>query len=103
MVKYSLKADMARDLTDTFLNEDEFAETRRVGNREMLSVLYETSESSAIDESGRTFKSYTLQVRAKDLPSVRTGDSLTIDSRAYHVTNVRKDYGMVVVELVYLS
>ena len=99
----TLKADMARDLDEVFLNTEEFAEPRRVGGKKITCVFYETEESSAVDEFGRDVKSYTLQAKTADLPQLRVGDMLNIDSRAFTITNVRRDYGMTVVELALIS
>lgn len=99
----SLKTDMARDLDEVFLNTEEFAEPRRVGGREIKCVFYETEESAAVDEYGRDVKSYTLQAKTADLPQMRVGDMLNIDTRAYTITNVRRDYGMTVAELALMS
>lgn len=97
----TLKDDMARDIDGVFLNEEEFAEPRRVAGREIVCVFYETATAQADEDYGRSFKSYTLQAKSSDLPALRVGDALTVDGKAYTVANVRTDYGMTITELDY--
>lgn len=96
-----LKDDMARDLDEVFLNEDDFAEVRSVGSKRVKCVLYETAQSQLDEENGRGFKAYTLQAKKSDLPPLRAGDVLIVDGKTYTVSNVRVDYGMGIIELIY--
>ena len=95
----TLKADMARDIGAVFLNEDDFAETRRVGGKKIKCVFYEGSESTADDDYGRTYKLYTLHAETRALPPLRVGDTLVVDNKTYTVNNVREDYGMTTLEI----
>lgn len=95
----NLKADMARDIGGVFLNEDDFAETRRVGGKIIKCVFYEGSESTADEDYGRSYKLYTLHAETRTLPPLRVGDTLVVDNKTYTVNNVRDDYGMTTLEI----
>lgn len=94
----SLKDDMARDLKDTFLNLNEFAETRLVAGKRIDCVMYEDGATPA-DEYGVSQTSYTLQAAAADMPRIKVGDTLTIDGQIWLVNAFRNDYGMAIVKL----
>ena len=95
----SLKDDMARDLEATFLNEDEFAETRTVAGRKIKCVLYENTPTAGTDEMGVAQYGYTLQARTADLPSLRAGDTLRVDGTIWMVIDISNDFGMSVVKM----
>lgn len=94
----SLKDDMTRDIHETFLNQDDFAEERTVAGRRITCVLYEAGSSSGSD-MGVIRHSYTLQAAEKDLPTLSEGDRLTIDGEIWTITSFAIDYGMAVVQL----
>jgi hypothetical protein len=93
----SLKDDMARDIEETFLDMDEFAEMRTVAGRRIACVFYETSSSG--DEMGVIRHYYTLQAAEKDMPMLSVGDRLTIDGEIWTIESCATDYGMAVVQL----
>jgi hypothetical protein len=95
----SLKDDMARDIRETFLNEDDFAETRTVAGRKIVCVLYEDAGSAGVDGMNVSQSSYTLQAAAKDLPTLTVGDVLRIDGELWGIESFSIDYGMAVVKL----
>lgn len=95
----SLKDDMARDIQDTFLNGDEFAEQRTVAGRKIKCVFYENSPTAGTDEMGLAQYGYTLQCSAGDIPSLSAGDTLRIDGTIWMVTDYSNDFGMAVVNL----
>ena len=95
----TLKADMARDIGAVFLNEDDFAETRRVGGKMIKCVFYEGSDSTADDDYGRSYKLYTMHAETRALPPLRVGDTLVVDNKTYTVNNVRVDYDMTTLEI----
>lgn len=95
----SLKDDMMRDLEETFLNGDEFAEVRTVAGRKIACVFYEDKPTSGTDEMGVAKYSYTLQAREKDIPKLQAGDTLRIDGAIWAVTDISKDFGMAVIKL----
>lgn len=99
----SLKADMARDIDEVFLNVEDFAAVRHVCNRQVRCVLYaqsgDTNEAGA-DGMGVCGQLYTLQAKACDLPRVREGDNMVIDGVPWEVVDYRNDQGMAVVKLV---
>ena len=95
----TLKSDMARDIGAVFLNEDDFAETSRVGGKKIKCVFYEGSESTADDDYGRSFKLYTMHAKTLALPPLRVGDKLVVDNKTYTVSNVREDEGMTTLEI----
>lgn len=96
-----LKDDMTRDLDEVFLNEDDFAQVRSVGGERVKCVLYETAQSQLDEENGMGYKAYTLQAKKSDLPPLRAGNVLIVDGKTYTVSNVRMDYGMSIIELIY--
>lgn len=95
----SLKDDMARDLDEIFLNEDDFAEVRTVAGRKIKCVLYEDAPTAGTDEMGVAQYSYTLQARADDIPNLRAGDTLRIDGNIWAVIDISNDFGMAVVKM----
>lgn len=95
----SLKDDMLRDIDETFLNEDEFAETRTVAGRKIKCVLYEDSPTSGTDEMGVAQYSYTLQAKAADIPTLRAGDTLRVDGTIWAVIDISTEFGMSIVKL----
>lgn len=95
----SLKDDMARDIRETFLNLDDFAESRTVAGRRIDCVFYESAGSSGDDEMGVSRNSYTLQAAEADLPTLSVGDRLTIDGEIWYIESCNIDYGMAVVQL----
>ena len=94
----SLKDDMARDILETFLNMDDFAEERTVAGRKISCIFYETTSSSGSD-MGVIRHSYALQAAEKDLPELSPGDRLTIDGEIWTIESCAIDYGMAVVQL----
>ena len=99
----SLKGDMARDIQETFLNLDDFAETRTVAGRRIDCVLYATGGSSGTDEMAVSQSNYTLQAAEKDMPAHTVGDRLTIDGEIFIIQDSSTDYGMAVVQLSRMS
>lgn len=97
----SLKADMARDIDEVFLNEDDFAAVRHVCNRQVTCVLYAQSEpnEAGADGMGVGGQMYTLQAKASDLPRVREGDNMVIDGVPWEVVDYRNEHGMAVVKI----
>ena len=95
----SLKDDMARDIRETFLNEDDFAERRTVAGRRISCVFYEGGSSSGDDEMGVSRHSYTLQAAESDLPSLNIGDRITIDGEIWWIESYSIDFGMAVLQL----
>lgn len=95
----SLKDDIAKDLRETFLNLDDFAETRTVAGRRIDCVFYESASSSGDDAMGVSQHNYTLQAAEKDMPTLTVGDRLRIDGEIWTVESYSIDYGMAVVQL----
>ena len=95
----SLLDDMERDISETFLNEEEFAEERTVAGRKISCFLYENTPTAGMDEMGVATYGYTLQAKAGDIPSLRAGDSLRIDGNIWTVIDYSNDFGMAVVKL----
>ncbi len=96
----TLKADMARDINEVFLNEDDFAETRRVADRDILCVFYAEGRADGVDEYGVEAKpKHILQAATDDLPSVHAGETLRIDGDLWEVRDVREEYGMTSLQL----
>lgn len=94
----SLKDDMTRDILETFLDMDEFAEMRTVAGRKIPCVFYETSSGDGSD-MGVIRHSYALQAAENDLPTLSAGDRLTIDGEIWVIQSCSIDYGMAVVQL----
>lgn len=95
----SLKDDMVRDIHETFLNAEEFAETRTVAGRKIACVFYEEKPTAGADEMGVAEYSYILQARETDIPKLQAGDTLRIDGQIWGVTDISKDFGMAVIKL----
>lgn len=96
----SLKTDMSADIGSVFLDDTEFAETRHVGNKPILCVMYPAGGDPA-DEMAVSTADWVLQARASDLPpNLTPGKNLTIDGKLWTVTEYTNDIGMGVVKLV---
>lgn len=95
----SLKNDMARDIRETFLNLDDFAEKRTVAGRLIDCVFYESAGSTGTDEMSVSQNSYILQASENDMPMLSVGDRITIDGEIWAVDSYSIDFGMVVVKL----
>ncbi len=96
----TLKADMVRDIDEVFLREDDFAETRRVGARDIKCVFYAEGHAAGVDEYGvERSPRHILQAATDDLPTVHAGDKLRIDGSLWDVQDVREEYGMTCLQL----
>lgn len=99
----TLKEDLVRDIVETFLNTNDFAEVRTVAGRRISCVFYEENESDGIDAMGTSQKSYILQAAEKELPRITVGDRIRIDGELWVIQNCSNDYGMAVLKLSRLN
>lgn len=96
----SLKDDMAADVGNVFLNEDDFAERHVVEGRELTAVFYEDDLEPSDSNMGLVIKTFILQAKSGDMPPVRKpGATLDIDGRLFIVQTWKTDCGMSVVKL----
>lgn len=96
----SFREDIEEDIKDTFLAEDEFADTHQINGEEMLAVVTEISEERRSRykdsyERGIHNRRKALQVAGSvfgRMPAVNS--VLTLDGKAYLVKNASNEMGM---------
>jgi hypothetical protein len=88
----SLKAQMEQDMTDVFLNGDEFAEDMNIDGKTVLAVL--TDEPSKMENAeGMAVIGKRLLAKTADLPPLSIGKTLTIDHVLYAVQSEPETFG----------
>lgn len=96
----SLKDDIAADIDEVFLAEDDFAGRYVVEGKKVLAVFYEEDLEPADSNMGLVVKTFILQAKVDDLPPAKKpGALLEINGRKYIIQTWRSDCGMAVVKL----
>lgn len=96
----TFKEEMERDISETFLNEEEFAEPHIVAGKQIVCVFYPSNGDSAkFDAFSTSDVIYTLQASASDLPKSKSGDRIVIDGQIWIINDRRRDFGMSILTL----
>ena len=96
----SLKSDMAVDISEVFLNTEDFGDVHVVDGNEIVAVFYDEEIQPNDPEFGLVSKKWTLQASSADMPPPRKpGATLEIDDRVNLVETWREELGMSVVSL----
>ncbi|WP_339271411.1 hypothetical protein NYE54_08105 [Paenibacillus sp. FSL K6-1330] len=101
----NLKEQMARDVQQTFMNPDEFAEIHSIYGVDLLCIinndsLRQASQAMALD----AYSSYLLlHISRTELEKIgrmpKEGNEFNLDGKRYRVTNVAEEMGMMEIAL----
>ena len=96
----SLKADMNADISEVFLNLEDFRERLVVDGKEIIAVFYDGELMPGNLDYVLSFKKLTLQAGSADMQQPQeAGSTLEVDDRVYLVATWREELGMSVVSL----
>lgn len=101
----TFREQVAADITDVFLNLDEFAETHTLDDTELLAVV---SRDSSTKRSGISSRNYdglhgdfaTVNFRAEDFARrPKQGENIKLDGHLYKVDTCNVSMGMVTLKI----
>lgn len=96
----SLKADMNADISEVFLNLEDFGERHVVDGKEIIAVFYDEELIPGNQDYGLTVKSgHCRRPRQTCHSRQEAGSTLEVDDRVYLVAAWREELGMSVVSL----
>jgi hypothetical protein len=88
----SFKDQLEQDMTNVFLNGDEFADQHDIDGVTVLAVLTDAADKTANAE-GLTVTGKELHAKAAGLPALYIGRTLMIDGQPYTVTSEPDVFG----------
>jgi len=96
----TLKEQLAADVSGVILNEDDFAESVTFGGRTFLAIKSETPTDKAEEGEGAYRRVLSLYCAESDVGTLpMRGTSLAVDGEAWKIEKIRKDYGMVSIDM----
>lgn len=104
----SFKDDVLNDINSVFLNNSEFAEEHKIGNKTTICLIDEEKfqnkqkyKSNFLSDTGIFEEGFTLFVEESFFKYIpHAGEYLSVDDIEYKVVACKKDMGMIEIDLM---